>query len=354
MQSALMFDSHAVAHTQQPASIAHDVALRLAERDQIRQRLDAFMLRERGIPAFSTIVDRWMPPLSNSLALCLARQIPTASIEHLTVDGTARWLSSHIASHAAVMGFRRDCWVSNSYKQSLTVLPVIQKVSGNVVHVRNTKVVTPAFRPNLQHLPVLSSIPAKFARPEWGLEIRGTLADLHHALRTRARGVEDTTPDFSFLWQECLHRSTKPPAYAFVDLGGYARKVQRWDMYASSYIRPPASWYYLLYLGMFLTGERALIATTIEEDDESIRMLFVESIAVLKEATGVEPLILWTPHASPTMVTTTSQPLTYNEFHPTVLEDGWTNHVSLPDSHVSCYEASARIADAIARLPLKK
>lgn len=345
----LEFNSRTDSAMQTPAWVGEEVRKRRAMGGHLRAALDDFILRRRGIDSFSRIVDAWLPP-ADELILYFSRQIATVSLENMAVERLAAWLSRQTPARAETVEMKNDCWAANGYKKSLTALPLITDACDGRLHVRAVKTIPTEMRRHINMRPVLSSIPAKIDLKKWGIAYQGMLPGLHRTLR-QAAGCRDAAYDTTSLWTECLRATTQPPESVYVESGGHAAR-RAWTRDVLGRCRPPASWYYLLYLCFFVTGDRALVASTIEEDDEEIRTLFTQNIALIERETGVAPLILWTPHYSSRLLRTTREPLDFNEIHPGVFKGGWTERLTLPAHDATCHEAADDYLHQLATMPL--
>jgi hypothetical protein len=251
------------------------------------------------------------------------------------------------------MEFTHDCWGRNSYKQSLTSLQMLLNVRNDgLATVRSVPVVPREVRNILNQLPVLSSIPAQVTREKWNLDFQGPLPDLHRTLRRTAGLHNGSDYDISDFWSECAHATQQPLCSVFI-VNGNGRAERRASIPPAfqGYVRPPASWYYLLYLCMFLTGDRALAATTLEEDDRSIQDLFFQSIELIEREIGVAPLIIWLPHYSSRLRRGNCKSVDFTEIHPAVLRPKWKDRVKMPGGGLPCYDAADHIVHSIATLP---
>ena len=328
---------------QSKGAIAEEVRSRRADRARIRAATNEFLLSERGIADFLTIADRAIPPKPDVLTLCLGRQIPTVCIEHLSLEFLAKWLNPAFPSIAEVIAFTGDTWVPRGHKNSVTTVPVMTGVNENRVVTRNLTVVLKDDRKCLTESKPLSHIPVRFAREEWGVEFDGMLPGFHAQLRTLA-GSKSNCYDISELLSRCARNSSLPPSYVFREEKGMAVRRTMWEKDDRQYLRPPASWYYLPYLCLFLTGQRALVATVLEDDDDSIQQLFADAIDLIQKAVGIAPLFLWTPHKSERLTRSTGGPVDFTEVHPAVLKPGWRSQISLPADDCVFHQAADHIS----------
>lgn len=348
-----MFDTCGWLSTvQRPSALLREVHERRARRTEIHRAINRCAERHRGIRDFADRADRWMPP-GEELTLFLARQLATVSLENVGAERLTEWMALQMPVCVQTVEFVHDTWAANAHKRSLIALPVITHVRDDgLTSIRSVRVVERAERLRLSRTPLLSSINAALRREQWGVAFEGRLPDLHRTLRRAAGLTNGTDYDISDFWHQCVRATTKPPEWVFVATNGTAERKPYLPTFFDGYVRPPASWYYLLYLCLFLTGDRALLATTIEEDDESIRTLFTESIALLEREIGVTPLIVWMPHTSRRLRRPTGAPLDFTEIHPGVFRPGWWDRLPLPACDRTCYQAMDQIVHAVADLPL--
>ena len=345
-----MLNSHDIARTQTTCMLAKEVERRRSQRDRICQAVNDLVRRQRGVDDFTGRSDQWMPP-EEVLHLVLARQIATVSLENLSAHLLGSWINKQFPARTETVTFVRDTWAANAYKQSLTTIPMLTCIRDGLASLRSIKVIPKTERTTVSAAQLLNGIPARLQRSKWGIDFQGTLPDLHKLLRCRANMDGNDAFDISDFWMSCAQASSQPPPLIYAERGGRAVPMTLNGRAIDGYWRPPASWYYLLYLCLFVTGDRALIATTIEEDDESIRNLFLRNIALIEECTGFPPLIVWLPHYSQHLKRPGGAPLNFTEVNPAVFQQGWQEELTMPDPHISCYDAMDHLIHAVASLP---
>ncbi len=332
--------------------LRNEVATRKRKAVDTCAALDRFATDYRGVPDFCRRTDEWMPAYGNGTTFFLARQVASVSLEHLCAEFLAQGMGTDMDVRAEVVEFTGDCWAANSHKNSLVNLPVMTSLKDGKARVRTVRVLPQAQRRRLAMNPLLSSLQAQLKREQWGLDFTGPLPEFHKLLRQKAGSSNGCGYDVSTLWSDCLSDSMLPPESAFVEVEGCAQRRSMPCLDKGGYVRPPASWYYLLYLSLFLTGDRVLLATTLEEDNVSIQTLFEESIALIERQTGVKPLIVWLPHHSEEIVRDSGKPLDFTEINPAVFADDWRTLVSVPSDAPNMYATALSVMHQLARLPI--
>ncbi|PIR52419.1 hypothetical protein COU77_00470 [Candidatus Peregrinibacteria bacterium CG10_big_fil_rev_8_21_14_0_10_49_16] len=345
-----MLNSRVVGQSQTIAALSKDVERRRRHQVTLRARIDAFVEKQRGVRNFSALVDEVFPPKKNELTLALARQLATANVENSAAELLAQWMTcAELPTQLETIVFSKDVWAPNSYKKSLTALPILDHLRSKLgsYPTRSQRVVSKRDRAHVNTGSVLGEIPAELRCSQWGLNFEGNLKELHLYLRRKAGLTSGDQYDFSLLWETCARTTSMPPQTAFVQNGHRSVRTHLWLQQDARYVRTGAEWYYLPYLSMFCSGERALLATTIEEDDENIRQYFLENMELLQREIGVEPLIIWEPHYSEHCTRMDGSPLNFTEFNPHLFQTRWQDAIQQPHAALSCYEAMNQLLHSL-------
>ena len=87
---------------------------------ETRQRLDAFFRDECGINSFTRTSREWWGATHADVSLCMARQIPTWSVEGVSLHVLGEWMRrSGLPNTVAPISFHRDGYGNHGYKNSL-------------------------------------------------------------------------------------------------------------------------------------------------------------------------------------------------------------------------------------------
>ncbi len=292
-----------------------EIQEREAQRQSIRNDVNQFCREIYGIQDFFGLADSFFPQ-DESFVLGLARQVPTANVEHVACHLLAQWLAEAMGVEVVTLPLSlvKDRYVgSNSYKKSLVKLPWLRRgrKSGQLVV-------------NHENVVFGGNITERCALGELTTTSGERLPSYHLGLRERVLGpnvVVELSPFFQQLLMESL-RSGRGPRTAYQNIDGRERVVSpKSDM---ENLRPPAEWVYLFHLMLFLDGRRALLSTV--GDNDEVSGWFVEAIQTIQEVAGVPPLIVNTPVA----VEVGGYKSNLLEYVGCVLEDGWQKRVVMP------------------------
>jgi hypothetical protein len=279
-----------------------ETVMQLRESIENRGRLKAFIRKEVnvccqerfGIEDFWSTVDQYLPKTSE-LGLCLVRQVPTANVEHIALALFCEWLSSQgIPCRAMPLSVTRDSYRwQNAYKHSLVKVPFLSRDIDGELKIQNQGILPKSEKRGvdgkiLEHLKTVKG---------------NSLPEYHSELRKRVFGSDDrimaNLSDFfiNLLSQSAGDDHIENPKTIFKEHRG--REIEypfdrRAFLLPGESIRPPASWYYIFYMMLFLTGERVLISTV--SDDEKVSGWFNDGIEVSKDACGFEPIIINSPN----------------------------------------------------------
>jgi hypothetical protein len=263
-----------------------EIAWRTEKRSEIRRAINAYCAEVYGLENYFGRMDTLYSG-QKKFALCLARQVPTANIEHAAKRLLVDWLNAQdFACEPFSLALTVDgLYCANSTKTAYYRVPyVFRGRKGNLV-VERDRIVA-----NVQEGNILSGLTTVDGR---------LLPEFHYALREKAFGqrpdasLVDFSPFYQELFKLCLGNNGKKPSHVFIDDNGREVKRVLSQVNGSKISRPPKDWYYPLYLMMFLDGRRALLFT--EGDDLAITSMLDEVFSLTKKLTGFEPLMIMTP-----------------------------------------------------------
>lgn len=262
--------------------LKREVARRGREREEIRRAIDNVAEKWRGIPNFSATAESFFPE-NGELEICLARQIPTANIECAAHFLLAKELSRKMEIEVSPLcfSFTRDRYFSkNKYKKSLIKFPFLKKGrNGHFVRIET-------LAKGIEDGEILSSIKTKEDQP---------LVDFHLTLHADCFR-ESRICDFSRFFETILLgaiETEKAPSKIYYKSGKKETAFSPNNNFSAGGLRPPADWYYLPYLLLFLDGKRALYSTI--GDDPTVSLWFKEASEICKEEIGFSPLIFDAP-----------------------------------------------------------
>lgn len=274
-------------------NLKSEISKRQTQQQQIRTDLNTYFREMYGIENYFTLFAKHYPIAgSHALSICLARQLPCVNIEHLAIKALCNWLNQHEVpvQYVSLPLTRDSIATSNDYKMSLVKPVTLLRAQNGRLITRHGKVVHRSQRSNL-NMKILDSIKT---------ESDQSLMAFHEQKRLDLGASSDYIIDQSAFLQElaeqCL-RAGAPiqPKSLYVRQGDYEKRVDRQDLDLDSGLdyRPPAAWYYLPYLALFLDGTMAL-ASTVDKDPEVLNW-FQENSSLLEEICGFKPLLINTP-----------------------------------------------------------
>lgn len=346
--------------TQSLGAISDRIADYRATAANTTARLNAYYEQEYGIPNFCQSLADWWGQPGPGVEFVMARQIPTWSVESLSLHLLADWCSRNgLPAQAAPVSFTRDCYGRHGYKESLIKARVVRQC-GEKVMVRGVPLLPIGVQ--LAPPPILRHLNTTERGYLFGEKASGeVLTSFHERFRRRALTAAGETNghlrDVSPWFEQSLRASLgstapKRPEYLFVQDGRTDRRVSVRELdnrpgLLERSLRPNALWYYTLYLSMFVTGERVLVASL--DEDESVHEMFA-AFADVEAICGRKPLIVWVPYTSGEAVTTNGETVLFNEVNPATLEDGWRSKIGDPPMGSTAYDAMKYFELAVLRL----
>ena len=313
--------------------LKEEIARRKAKESEIRKAIDLYCEAHYGISGFSTTVREIFSAQSN-FGLCIGRQIPTASIELLALEPFALWLTKRgVVSEAIPLAFLNDSLggsTESALKRSYYRLPVLRR-GRNGLYCQNQNLIGKTERGNLTNL-ILHCLQTEEGH---------SLVKYHYELYGKAFGevrfIIDISPHFLKLLEVSIKQGNGRPECVYVKQGDYERRIPICELDGQSLNRPPAEWYYLFHLLMYVDGQRALLFG-VGDDDKFVKM-FQGSIDKVREITGFEPIVIYIPDHIKTDHYT-SEHLT--EIPAWVLEDAdWLKKIEMPVSDWALFDAYA-------------
>lgn len=130
------------------------------------------------------------------------------------------------------------------------------------------------------------------------------LPQYHESVRDRAFASQNPAMDVSALHARLFWKSTKKPPTVFVNRRGYDTSVESDIVEKIDCVRPPAHWYYPLYLSWFLDGSMVLLETyeNTESEVPEAKKMFKRTMDFIQQETGWKPLVLEIPPLSKEML----------------------------------------------------
>ncbi len=261
--------------------IKEEIEIRRREKAEIRKKIGDYVARKYGIRNFWELVDDFFGK-EEPFSICLARQIATADIENTSVELLAQWMSKNdIPAKALSLSFVNDSYMGSNPEKLHYLKQKILKCGRKRIYVEGKKIATTKKKSSLDGA-TLKKIKT----------LEGHPITEHHSRQREEVGLEpavDLSGFFLSLLQECLPEAR--PSYVFVEGKDIKElKINTQNLNGHKIIRPPASWYYTLYMFCFLDGDRVLLETTDSEPTVSAWIEKNEKLA--KEICGHAPFIL--------------------------------------------------------------
>jgi len=369
-------------------SLRQEIEQRREQRDGIRRKINCYCQAQFGIPDLYEIVDRFFGPQQEALRVCIARQVPSISIETVAFELLCQWLTLcdfPVTPH--VLGLKRDSFVQSRYKQALANMQVVfqgkyaaartqwpvtettrlRDLSGRIFHYIRTASVADLLS-FFDRTAIVGKKPREMMRDELQRHLNGhdqkhrSLSLFHKALRNMVFGRDGASIlDASETFEEFLRSSLAAypngnyPSYFFHDDNGhdaifYLNGGGVPDDIHKKSLRPPAEWYYLFYMMMFLDGTAALVRTVGHDNDECCEW-FTKAAQNIKSVCGFEPLFIDVPDQ-----------VEVNGYQSNLFEvgfrllipwnaeqgknsTGWHSRISMPSVAATCYDSFRSFAE---------
>lgn len=304
-----------------------EIEERARNREGIRSLINGYCKTHYGIADFYSTAGEFFKR-QQGFEICLSRQIPTASIQHLAKHLFAEWLALRggIPAKPIALAFGADSFLfSNALKKSYVDVPLYSRG-----RISNRKIVVGKDRAELDGK-ILNRICAVTGK---------TLPVFHQGWREQILGNDRTEIDLSDFFLKCLQQcldcdtAEEKPDYVFVESSGDKEKTIATKLLGGQKIlRPPAEWYYPIYLMLFVDSSRALLSA--DKHSPKSDSLYEEAIGIIKRVTGFSPLIIHIPKEI--KIGYTSNLLELPEW---VLRDkNWKNKIGMPSNDSTLFEA---------------
>ena len=265
---------------------------RLEKRVIARLAVDDFIKRRYGIECFTHLVHTHLPLLAqNAISLgqsvgVLARQVPGICAE----DVAMYLLCRKLGLLPLALSFTRDTFVGMSHdKRHRVNIPWVELSKKDKLVLKYEDISKDGIA-NIERRRLDSIV----------VKDRSSLIDYHKSVRQQIFNDSYPMDDVSRFHGELLARATinRPDAvYRDVDgkdtltPGSYSAEEAR-----TLVVRPPAGWYYPLYLSMFVTGELILL-DTYENPEGNVfeaKALFERTMGMLVQECGFMPMVIQT------------------------------------------------------------
>ncbi len=290
--------------------LKQEIFVRKKNQQKIRESVQKYAFEKYGVDF--AIVDVLGEP--EGFEVCLARQIATANTEHAAVSVFSAWLTRHMDYKVTgrFLSFSRDTYFPNPYKRSLVRLPQLKRGrKGPFLHYE--KVASPC------QGQVLLSIKTK------GI----LLPDFHHEVLKNVVCGQKVSDLAGYFRNFAKSLSKHGPSYVYLRSGDFEKKTYTFDLTDDDF-RPPAEWYYLPHLLLFVDGARGLLCTV--NSRRSGPEYFLGSIAEIKREVGVEPLLIPVLAEIPWEEGNVIEPRGEYIFPDAILKSGWQSEIKISSS----------------------
>jgi len=269
------------------------VAERLARTGEIRLLTDRFAKRYCGIDDYMAKVEKhlpFLPGFSGRPFGILARQIASCNVEEVVCQMAC--LAMEVLP--VTLTFTRDSFTSENHdKRARLYVPWIWRSPKGKLVV-NTTYIGDKDMGQFERRP-LDKIGTNLGLP---------LPMFHSLIRRVAFGSTNGVYDVSKLHNETLVDAVRRPTEAYQCEKGRDQKVSVSGLSSFDGVRPPASWYYPLYLSWFLDG-RMVLLETYDNPESAVpraKILFEETMTAIERETGLKPLVAQIPPLSSRML----------------------------------------------------
>lgn len=310
--------------------LEREIALRVKDREVIRDRVRSYVFRKFGIEDLFALANETLGEV-NGFEVCLSRQITTANTEHAAVSAFSNWLTSNMNVEVAgrFLSFTRDAYMPNPYKRSLVRLPQLKR-GRKGPFLNYQKIANPCEGEILSLISTQKNL---------------SLPSFHENLREGIIAKEKVS-DLSDFFQNLAKSAKKngPPS-VYLRRGGKEEKSFRFDVRDD--LRPPAEWYYLPYLLLFMDGSRGLLCTINQKS--GVYKHFTNSLSEIKKEIGFLPLLIPVPKEIIWEVNGHFEPRGENIFSEAIFKSGWQSEINIPSS-LNLHEAFESIEHQILHL----
>ncbi len=293
------------------------IAERRRECAKIRSVWNRFIEQRYGIRDIDRIVGEYFSSDGVDYPIgFLARQIASICTEDITFN----LLAEALGFTPLTATFTRDSFsADNGEKLSRINVPWISWSYRSRAYALQYERLTPLTNEDLEGIPL----------DRIKIDMRGMLPDVHANLRQRTM-PRAIVRDASELHARLLKLSTRKPAQIFREVNGRERRLElRESESIEDRDRPPASWYYPMYLSWFLDGSMVLFETydNPHKDVLRAREAFMGAVGEIWRATNYTPIIVKVPPLSREMLFCNRHILENGEGALSVLKNGIPLHL---------------------------
>jgi hypothetical protein len=310
------------------AELEEELFKRQSERSELAEKIDAFAQEKYGIANFTAISKNSLNLPENRTYGILCRQIATARIEEVAYLAASRFLNMTPVNFTLVGD------VFNSRNIDKVHLVKVRAITGHSKLGQPIVCIQTLAKPSAVEGLILSEI-----------RLGGvSLPDYHLNLRKKTFGalLPPTRDIGTLLFNLYLRASRNRPSFVFEakDAKSVKTPTESADLKNA---RPPAAWYYPLYLANFVLGNLVLYETYENEKGgvPKIRKDFRAAMDNVFDAVGTYPLVVKIPPLDDEM-------LSVNE---ALYGTQWLNKIKIPENFsgdtVSLFRLIARQAIAI-------
>ena len=289
--------------------LSAEIKSRLPLKKRLADLADKFAKKEFGISDFSEMSEQNLDLPTSRACGVLCRQVATARIEEVCSYVSCACLNLLPMNFT----FGLDTFSTrNADKVNLV------KVRYAVSHSKNGQ---PMIR--VEKLADPKALEGMILR-EIMVDVGISLPEYHRRLRSRTFGQYcPPTREIGPLFSLYLRKAKKHPPWVFeVDKFHMVKKaINEANLYAS---RPPASWYYPLYLANFISGNLVLFETYENKsgDVHKIKEDFRAAMDMIMDATGIYPMVVQTPPLDLDMML----------INTALFESEWRSLISVPEN----------------------
>lgn len=250
--------------------LASEIHRRWQVGTELKERINGWVASMWGISNFYGMVNQHFPVENGVTYGVLCRQLATARVE----EAAFRMTALNLGMEPMNLTFEGDIFVADSHdKRHLIKVPWI-KGHGNGGPIIQYRKITnfPANGTLLRNIQV-------------GQE---SLPGYHRRLRQMVFGNNQIQFDSSNLLSALLCAAERKPKYVYEN--GKKKETEKADLACS---RPPAEWYYPLYLSWFLAGNMVLFETydNPEGNVGPVKRHFCRTMDLIKQEIGLYPLV---------------------------------------------------------------
>lgn len=290
-------------------TLVEELRSRIRDKSELAAAVNAFAEKEYGIRNYIEVTQQnlCLSPVRFYGALC--RQVATARIEEICYSIACQYLGLSPVN----LTFGIDTFSTrNTDKVNLVKnrLVVGHSKNGQPI-IRVSKIANPQSLEGMILQEIVIDSGQRLLEYHQGLRI--------DAFGNRCPSIRDVGSIFSLY----LRMAKKRPLWVFEIKGRWTEKkpTENANLFAS---RPPASWYYPLYLANFALGNLVLFETYENKkgDVPKIKEEFEAAMDLIKDAIGVYPMVIQTPPLNPDMML----------INTALLRSDWRGKIAIPEN----------------------